>query len=76
MREQELNETGLRPRGYLFVCVHRQFMTGNRANENDIVLPATQFLVYDDIYKGRRAPVSDAGAKLVEAPARRETSSC
>eukprot|EP00873_Tetraselmis_striata_P045730 jgi/Tetstr1/465994/TSEL_010585.t1 len=64
--EQELVKQGF-AREDLFVCVHEQFMT-ETAQMADIVLPATQFLEHDDIYKGGGHQYLMLGAKLVEGP--------
>ncbi|WP_425087261.1 molybdopterin-containing oxidoreductase family protein [Stappia sp.] len=64
--EQELVKQGF-AREDLFVCVHEQFMT-ETAKMADIVLPATQFLEHDDIYKGGGHQYLMLGAKLVEGP--------
>lgn len=64
--EQELVKQGF-AREDLFVCVHEQFMT-ETAKMADIVLPATQFLEHDDIYKGGGHQYLMLGPKLVEGP--------
>ncbi|WP_029057223.1 molybdopterin oxidoreductase family protein [Stappia stellulata] len=64
--EQELVKQGF-AREDLFVCVHEQFMT-ETAQMADIVLPATQFLEHDDIYKGGGHQYLMLGAKIVEGP--------
>ncbi len=64
--EQELVKQGF-AREDLFVCVHEQFMT-ETAMMADIVLPATQFLEHDDIYKGGGHQYLMFGPKLVEGP--------
>jgi anaerobic selenocysteine-containing dehydrogenase len=64
--EQELVKQGF-AREDLFVCVHEQFMT-ETAQMADIVLPATQFLEHDDIYKGGGHQYLMLGAKLVDGP--------
>ncbi|WP_041376085.1 molybdopterin-containing oxidoreductase family protein [Polymorphum gilvum] len=64
-------EQALVKRGFcredLFVCVHEQFMT-ETARMADLVLPATQFLEHDDIYKGGGHQYLLFGPKLTEAP--------
>ncbi|WP_349360865.1 molybdopterin oxidoreductase family protein [Stappia sp.] len=64
--EQELVKQGF-ARDDLFVCVHEQFMT-ETARMADIVLPATQFLEHDDIYKGGGHQYLMLGPKLVDGP--------
>ena len=64
--EQELVKQGF-ARDDLFVCVHEQFMT-ETAKMADIVLPATQFLEHDDIYKGGGHQYLMLGPKLVDGP--------
>ncbi|WP_417774378.1 molybdopterin-containing oxidoreductase family protein [Stappia sp.] len=64
--EQELVKQGF-ARGDLFVCVHEQFMT-ETARMADIVLPATQFLEHDDVYKGGGHQYIVLGPKLTEGP--------
>ncbi|SDU13316.1 molybdopterin oxidoreductase family protein [Stappia sp. ES.058] len=64
--EQELVKQGF-AREDLFVCVHEQFMT-ETAQMADVVLPATQFLEHDDIYKGGGHQYLMLGAKLVDGP--------
>ncbi|MBA5776684.1 molybdopterin oxidoreductase family protein [Stappia sp. F7233] len=64
--EQALVKQGF-AREDLFVCVHEQFMT-ETALMADIVLPATQFLEHDDIYKGGGHQYLMFGPKLTEAP--------
>ena len=51
----------------LFVAVHEHFMT-DTARMADIVIPATQFLEHDDVYKGGGHQYILFGPKLVEAP--------
>jgi hypothetical protein len=51
----------------LFVAVHEQFLTETAAVA-DIVLPATQFLEHDDIYKGGGHQYILFGGKLIEPP--------
>ena len=64
--EQTLVKQGF-ARDDLFVCVHEQFMT-ETAEMADIVLPATQFMEHDDIYKGGGHQYLVLGPKLVEGP--------
>ena len=64
--EQELVKRGF-AREDLFVCVHEQFMT-ETAMMADVVLPATQFLEHDDIYKGGGHQYLLLGPKLAEGP--------
>ena len=64
--EQELVKQGF-AREDLFVCVHEQFMT-ETAMMADVVLPATQFLEHDDIYKGGGHQYLLLGPKLAEGP--------
>jgi anaerobic selenocysteine-containing dehydrogenase len=65
--EQELVRQGF-AREDLFTVVHEQFMT-DTAKMADIVLPATQFLEHDDIYKGGGHQYFLLGPKAVEPPA-------
>ncbi|MEP3048878.1 MAG: molybdopterin oxidoreductase family protein [Roseibium sp.] len=64
--EQELVRQGF-AREDLFTVVHEQFMT-ETAEMADIVLPATQFLEHDDIYKGGGHQYLMLGPKAVEPP--------
>lgn len=64
--EQELVKRGF-ARGDLFTVVHEQFLT-ETAKMADIVLPATQFLEHDDIYKGGGHQYLSLGPKAVEPP--------
>lgn len=64
--EQELVKEGF-AREDLFTVVHEQFMT-ETAQMADIVLPATQFLEHDDIYKGGGHQYISLGPKAVEPP--------
>ncbi|MBN9670021.1 molybdopterin-containing oxidoreductase family protein [Roseibium aggregatum] len=64
--EQELVKQGF-AREDLFTVVHEQFMTETAALA-DIVLPATQFLEHDDIYKGGGHQYLMLGPKAVEPP--------
>ncbi|MEP2707538.1 MAG: molybdopterin oxidoreductase family protein [Roseibium sp.] len=64
--EQELIKQGF-AREDLFTVVHEQFMT-ETAQLADIVLPATQFLEHDDIYKGGGHQYLLLGPKAVEPP--------
>ena len=64
--EQELVRKGF-AREDLFTVVHEQFMT-ETAEMADIVLPATQFLEHDDIYKGGGHQYLLLGPKVVESP--------
>lgn len=64
--EQELVRKGFE-REDLFTVVHEQFMT-ETAEMADIVLPATQFLEHDDIYKGGGHQYLLLGPKVVEPP--------
>ncbi|QDG78021.1 molybdopterin-dependent oxidoreductase [Labrenzia sp. PHM005] len=64
--EQELVRQGFQ-REDLFTVVHEQFMT-ETAEMADIVLPATQFLEHDDIYKGGGHQYILLGPKVVEPP--------
>lgn len=64
--EQALVKQGF-AREDLFVCVHEHFMTETAAMA-DIVLPATQFLEHDDIYKGGGHQYLMFGPKIVDAP--------
>ncbi len=64
--EQDLVREGF-AREDLFTVVHEQFMT-ETAKMADIVLPATQFLEHDDIYKGGGHQYILLGPKAVDAP--------
>ncbi|GGB43164.1 dehydrogenase [Roseibium aquae] len=64
--EQELVKEGF-AREDLFTVVHEQFMT-ETAELADIVLPATQFLEHDDIYKGGGHQYLLLGPKVTQAP--------
>lgn len=64
--EQELIKHGF-AREDLFTVVHEQFMT-ETAQMADIVLPATQFLEHDDVYKGGGHQYLLLGPKAVEPP--------
>lgn len=64
--EQELVKKGF-AREDLFTVVHEQFMTETAAMA-DIVLPATQFLEHDDIYKGGGHQYLMLGPKAVDPP--------
>jgi len=64
--EQELVRQGF-AREDLFTVVHEQFLTETAAMA-DIVLPATQFLEHDDIYKGGGHQYLMLGPKAVEPP--------
>lgn len=64
--EQELVREGF-SRDDLFTVVHEQFLT-ETAQMADIVLPATQFLEHDDIYKGGGHQYLSLGPKAVEPP--------
>ncbi|NRG18922.1 molybdopterin oxidoreductase family protein [Rhizobiales bacterium] len=64
--EQALVKEGF-SREDLFVCVHEQFMT-ETAQMADVVLPATQFLEHDDIYKGGGHQYLIFGPKLTDGP--------
>ncbi|MEP4766698.1 MAG: molybdopterin oxidoreductase family protein [Roseibium sp.] len=64
--EQELVRQGF-AREDLFTVVHEQFMT-ETAQMADIVLPATQFLEHDDVYKGGGHQYLLLGPKAVEPP--------
>ena len=64
--EQDLIKKGF-AREDLFTVVHEHFMT-ETAEMADIVLPATQFLEHDDIYKGGGHQYLMLGPKAVEPP--------
>lgn len=64
--EQALVKEGF-AREDLFTVVHEQFMT-ETAQMADIVLPATQFLEHDDIYKGGGHQYLMLGPKVVDPP--------
>ncbi|MHA7773229.1 molybdopterin-containing oxidoreductase family protein [Roseibium sp. M-1] len=64
--EQDLIKQGF-AREDLFTVVHEQFLT-ETAEMADIVLPATQFLEHDDIYKGGGHQYLMLGPKAVDAP--------
>ncbi|PVB63407.1 molybdopterin oxidoreductase family protein [Labrenzia sp. 011] len=64
--EQDLVKQGF-AREDLFTVVHEQFLT-ETAKMADIVLPATQFLEHDDIYKGGGHQYLMLGPKAVEPP--------
>lgn len=64
--EQEFVRKGF-SREDLFTVVHEQFLT-ETAQMADIVLPATQFLEHDDIYKGGGHQYLSLGPKAVEPP--------
>jgi len=64
--EQELVRKGFE-REDLFTVVHEHFLT-ETAQMADIVLPATQFLEHDDIYKGGGHQYLSLGPKAVEPP--------
>ncbi|TYC66807.1 molybdopterin oxidoreductase family protein [Stappia sp. BW2] len=65
--EQELVKQGF-AREDLFTVVHEHFLT-ETAQMADIVLPATQFLEHDDLYKGGGHQYLMLGPKAVEPPA-------
>lgn len=62
--EQELVKKGF-ARDDLFTCVHEQFLT-ETARFADVVLPATQFLEHDDLYKGGGHQHIMLGPKVTE----------
>ncbi|MEJ8475253.1 molybdopterin-containing oxidoreductase family protein [Roseibium algae] len=64
--EQELVRQGF-AREDLFTVVHEQFMT-ETAQMADVVLPATQFLEHDDVYKGGGHQHLMLGPKIVDPP--------
>ena len=64
--EQERVKEGF-AREDLFTVVHEHFLT-ETAKMADIVLPATQFLEHDDIYKGGGHQYLSLGPKAVEPP--------
>ena len=64
--EQELVKKGF-ARDDLFTVVHEQFMT-ETAQMADLVLPATQFLEHDDLYKGGGHQHIMLGPKVVDPP--------
>ncbi|KZM50324.1 molybdopterin oxidoreductase family protein [Labrenzia sp. OB1] len=64
--EQDLVKQGF-AREDLFTVVHEQFMT-ETAKMADVVLPATQFLEHDDIYKGGGHQYLILGPRAVEPP--------
>jgi anaerobic selenocysteine-containing dehydrogenase len=64
--EQDLIKQGF-AREDLFTVVHEHFMT-ETAQMVDIVLPATQFLEHDDLYKGGGHQYLMLGPKAVEPP--------
>ena len=64
--EQDLIKKGF-AREDLFTVVHEHFLT-ETAEMADIVLPATQFLEHDDIYKGGGHQYLMLGPKAVEPP--------
>ncbi len=64
--EQALVRRGF-AREDLFVAVHEQFMT-ETAEMADIVLPATQFMEHDDLYRGGGHQFVMFGPKLIDGP--------
>ncbi len=64
--EQDLVKKGF-AREDLFTVVHEHFMT-ETALMADVVLPATQFLEHDDLYKGGGNQHLLLGPKVVDAP--------
>lgn len=64
--EQDLVKQGF-AREDLFTVVHEHFLT-ETAQMADIVLPATQFLEHDDLYKGGGHQYLMLGPKAVEPP--------
>lgn len=64
--EQDLIKQGF-AREDLFTVVHEHFLT-ETAQMADIVLPATQFLEHDDLYKGGGHQYLMLGPKAVESP--------
>ncbi|MTH95509.1 molybdopterin-dependent oxidoreductase [Roseibium sp. RKSG952] len=64
--EQDLVKQGF-AREDLFTVVHEQFITETAAMA-DVVLPATQFLEHDDIYKGGGHQHLMLGPKVTQAP--------
>ncbi|GAB2205489.1 molybdopterin oxidoreductase family protein [Roseibium sp. ROS1] len=64
--EQDLIKQGF-AREDLFTVVHEHFLT-ETAQMADIVLPATQFLEHDDLYKGGGHQYLMLGPKAVEPP--------